>query len=68
LLQPYLQEGNSADAPGNFVAWLRSRAPVYGYRFSGEWHDIGDLDQLLEADNLLRARAGQPQRTEYAPD
>jgi glucose-1-phosphate thymidylyltransferase len=68
LLQPYLQEGNSADAPGNFVAWLHSRAPVYGYRFSGEWYDIGDLDQLLEADNLLRTRAGLPQRTEYAPD
>lgn len=68
LLQPYLQEGNTADAPGNFVAWLHSRAPVYGYRFSGEWYDIGDLDQLLEADNLLRARAGLPQRTEYAPD
>ncbi len=68
LLQPYLQEGNTADAPGNFVAWLYSRAPVYGYRFSGEWYDIGDLDQLLEADNLLRARAGLPQRTEYAPD
>jgi glucose-1-phosphate thymidylyltransferase len=68
LLQPYLQEGNSADAPGNFVAWLHSRAPVYGYRFSGEWYDIGDLDQLLEADNLLRTRAGLPQRAEYAPD
>jgi glucose-1-phosphate thymidylyltransferase len=68
LLQPYLQEGNTADAPGNFVAWLYSRAPVYGYRFSGEWYDIGDLDQLLEADNLLRVRAGLPQRSEYAPE
>jgi NDP-sugar pyrophosphorylase family protein len=38
---------------------------VYGYRAEGEWHDIGDLGQLLEADNLLRARAGLPVRDRY---
>jgi len=68
LLTQYLEEGNPPDAPGNFVAWLSSRVPVYGYRFSGEWHDIGDLGQLLEADNLLRERAGLPTRAEYSPD
>jgi glucose-1-phosphate thymidylyltransferase len=68
LLQGYLEEGNPIDAPGNFVAWLHSRAPVHGFRFSGEWYDIGDLGQLLEADNLLRARAGLPQRSEYSLD
>jgi glucose-1-phosphate thymidylyltransferase len=64
-LSQYLQEGNAPDAPGNFAAWLHARAPLYGYRFSGEWHDIGDLGQLLDADNLLRERAGLPTRTEY---
>ena len=68
LLTQYLEEGNPPDAPGNFVAWLYSRVPVYGYRFSGEWHDIGELGQLLEADNLLRERAGLPTRAEYSPD
>jgi NDP-sugar pyrophosphorylase family protein len=33
---------------------------------SGEWHDIGDLGQLLEADNLLRERSGLPTRSEYS--
>ncbi len=42
------------------------RAAVHGYRVSGEWHDIGDLSQLLEADNLLRKRAGLPTRSEYS--
>jgi glucose-1-phosphate thymidylyltransferase len=65
LLPRYLAEGNPPDAPGNFAAWLHTRAPVYGYRVSGEWYDIGDLGQLLAADNLLRERAGLPQRTEY---
>ena len=65
LLPRYLEEGNPPDAPGNFVGWLHTRAPVHGYRTSGEWHDIGDLRQLLEADNLLRRRAGLPTRSEY---
>ncbi len=66
LLPRYLEEGNPPDAPGNFVAWLHARTPVHGYRVSGEWHDIGNLGQLLEADNLLRERAGLPQRREYS--
>ena len=68
LLPRYLEEGNPPDAPGNFVAWLHTRVPVHGYRVSGEWHDIGDLGQLLEADNLLRERAGMKQRAEYSLD
>jgi glucose-1-phosphate thymidylyltransferase len=67
LLPRYLEQGNPPDAPGNFVAWLFARAPVYGYRASGDWHDIGDLGQLHAADNLLRERAGLPQRDAYSP-
>ena len=68
LLARYLEEGNPPDAPGNFVAWLHTRAPVHGYRFTGEWHDIGDARQLLEADNRMREQAGMPTRSEYAVD
>ncbi len=64
-LSAYLAEGNPPDAPGNFMVWLHMREPVYGYRVEGEWHDIGDLGQLLEADNLLRGRAGLPTRDRY---
>ena len=65
LLHAYLAEGHPPDQPGHFVAWLYSRAPVYGYRFSGEWLDIGDRTQLLEADNRYRRRSGLPERDEY---
>jgi NDP-sugar pyrophosphorylase family protein len=41
---------------------------VYGYRFSGEWLDIGNRSQLLEADNRYRRRAGLPERDEYLLD
>ena len=53
---------------GNFAAWLSEREPLYAYRFSGDWHDIGDHGQLLEADNLMRSRAGLPERQEYSLD
>jgi glucose-1-phosphate thymidylyltransferase len=65
LLPGYLEEGNPPDAPGNFLVWLHTRAPVYGYRFSGGWMDIGDPQQLLDADNLMRSRLGIPTRAEY---
>jgi glucose-1-phosphate thymidylyltransferase len=68
LLATYLEEGNSPDAPGNFVAWLHTRAPVHGYRFAGEWHDIGEPRQLLAADNWLREQTGLPVRSEYSID
>ena len=60
LVPRYLDEGKSADQPGRFVAWLREREPVYGYRFDGEWLDIGDREQLREADE--RATAWQSRR------
>jgi glucose-1-phosphate thymidylyltransferase len=66
LVTRYLDEGNSPDQPGRFVEWLYTRVPVYGYRFRGEWLDIGNREQLLEADNRLRARAGLPTRVEYS--
>jgi glucose-1-phosphate thymidylyltransferase len=66
LVDTYLEEGNPADQPGNFVAWLYPRRPVYGYRFAGAWYDIGDPGQLLEADNRLRSRAGLPPREAYS--
>jgi glucose-1-phosphate thymidylyltransferase len=65
LLHAYAADAQPMDAPGNFIAWLYKRAPVYGYRFGGEWLDIGDQTQLLEADNRLRARAGLPVRAAY---
>ena len=68
LIRRYLDEGNSKDQPGNLVAWLHTRVPVYGYRFAGDWLDIGDLGQLSEADNRMRRRLGLPERAAYTPD
>ena len=66
LIAEYLAGGNLPDAPGNLVAWLHTRRPVYGYRLEGDWFDVGDREQLLEADNWLRRRNGLPERAEYS--
>jgi glucose-1-phosphate thymidylyltransferase len=68
LLAKYLEQGNEPDQPGRFVAWLHSREPVYAWRFAGQWFDIGDLEQLQLADNLLRSARGLPERAAYSPD
>jgi glucose-1-phosphate thymidylyltransferase len=68
LISTYLGEGNPSDQPGRMVEWLHTRAPVYGYRFAGEWLDIGNREQLLEADNRLRERVGLEPRTDYVLD
>jgi glucose-1-phosphate thymidylyltransferase len=66
LVSEYLEEGNAPDQPGRFVVWLYPRVPVHGYRFAGQWLDIGDHAQLLEADNRMRRRAGLPEQDEYS--
>ena len=65
LVGQYLAEGNAPDQAGSFVAWLQAREPVYAYRFTGSWLDIGDREQLLAADNRLRRTQGLPERSEY---
>ena len=65
LVERYLAEGNPPDQPGRLVAWLHEREPVYGYRLPGLWYDVGNPEQLLEADNRWRANIGLPARDTY---
>jgi glucose-1-phosphate thymidylyltransferase len=67
LIRTYVESEANADQPGRLVAWLHRREPVYGWVFTEPWYDIGDHEQLLEADNRLRAVAGLPTRTAYDP-
>ena len=66
LLHEYLEEGNSPDQPGRFAAWLVERVPIYGYAVEWLWMDVGDREQLLQADNLLRVRRGLSPRDDYS--
>jgi glucose-1-phosphate thymidylyltransferase len=66
LVATYLDDGQSPDNAGSFLGWLAAREPVYGYRFDGSWFDIGNHDQLLEADNRMRRLRGLPERETYS--
>ena len=68
LVGVYLSGEHSSDQPGRLIGWLRLHEPVYGYVFDESWHDIGSPEQLLEADNRLRAAAGLPVRETYSPE
>ncbi len=68
LIEAYLAGEHGADQPGRFVGWLQRHEPVYGWVFDSDWYDIGNHEQLLEADNRLRVAAGLAPRASYAPD
>lgn len=68
LIRTYLDDGESPDNAGSFLGWLAGRERVYGVRFEGSWFDIGNHEQLLEADNRMRRLAGLPERESYSLD
>jgi glucose-1-phosphate thymidylyltransferase len=68
LLRPYIDGEHGSDQPGRFLGWLQRHEPVYGWVFEESWYDIGNHEQLLEADNRLRAAAGLPVRDIYSPE
>ena len=44
LISPYLNEGNSKDAPGYFLEWLYKKQKVSAYKINGQCYDIGTLE------------------------
>lgn len=50
LIKEYIHgRKNKTDATGGYIAWLKDKADVYGYAFSGFWFDIGDYKYLNAA-------------------
>lgn len=48
-LEEYSANGSGKDRPGDFIAWLYPREPVYAYVTDKLWYDIGSLEQLEKA-------------------
>ena len=53
LIREYLHAGNNPDQPGRLVQWLYPRVDVYTWQVPGQWYDIGDREQLEEADRVF---------------
>lgn len=51
-IKQYLVEGNSADAPGNLVAYMYQQTPTYAYCFEGECYDVGTHEALALVNEL----------------
>jgi len=48
LLDIYINEGNSKDAPGSFPAWLYNKKRLAAYHFKGNCYDIGTPEVYRE--------------------
>jgi glucose-1-phosphate thymidylyltransferase len=57
LIPEYLAAGEPPDAPGNFVAWLHQRSPVYGHVFHERRYDVGTAETYAEACRLFEGRS-----------
>ena len=54
LLPEFIAAHPHADAPGNFIAWLAARLPVYAHVMAGGRLDIGNLEIYQRAESLLQ--------------
>ncbi len=52
LINLYLAEGHSSDAPGNLVAYMYAKVPTYAYSFKGDCYDVGTHDALKQVNEL----------------
>ena len=43
-------QGAKLDAPGYYIGWLSAKDEVYGFPFSEQWYDIGDMKSYRRAD------------------
>lgn len=48
-LEQYIQVSGKLDKAGDYIRWLSEEKGVYGFKFSGKWYDIGDLDSYKDA-------------------
>ena len=53
-IKTYLEEGNKPDAPGNFLAWLYTRKPVFAWVMNGDCYNIGTHKSLEEVNEIFK--------------
>ncbi len=49
-IQEYVKMRNKLDAPGYCIGWLAGRGKVYGFKFTEDWYDIGNIESYKKAD------------------
>jgi glucose-1-phosphate thymidylyltransferase len=57
LIKEYVSvQDDKLDAPGYCIGWLSKTDRVYGFTFSEDWCDIGDIESYREQDKKYRER------------
>jgi glucose-1-phosphate thymidylyltransferase len=56
LIRRYLDEGNDPDKTGSYVEWVHRRIPLFGWKTSADWIDIGSPQELERANRALAGR------------
>ncbi len=56
MFKQYIDEGNNYDAPGNFLAYLYKKQPVYAYKFEGTCYDVGTHKALAEVNEIFKGK------------
>ena len=50
FIQKYVKMHSKLDAPGYYMSWLSKEDKVYGFRFTEDWYDIGNIESYNKAD------------------
>ena len=50
FINEYVKIQNKLDAPGHYIGWLARRDKVYGFDFTEDWYDIGNMESYRKAD------------------
>jgi len=53
MIRDYIATNKNKDSPGNFIAWLVERVPVYAYELKGVWLDIGSYETYMKAREIF---------------
>ena len=48
-IQQYLGASNKTDRAGDYIKWLSEEIDVFGFKFSGKWYDIGNIESYQDA-------------------
>lgn len=51
FIKEYLKISERSDAPGYYISWLVKKDRVYGFAFSEDWYDIGDIESYKKANS-----------------
>jgi len=54
LINKYISQGNNPDKSGSFIEWLHKRDKVYAYITNETWYDIGNFEQLEQANKHFK--------------